>query len=303
MTTNTLELNHHFGLPATLNFVEDTHGLIVAEIENPLASAKICLQGAHLLSWRPRSSSIPVVWMSDAAQLLPGKSPHSGAPVCWPWFGAHTSSPNFPAHGYARNLPWEVVATSTEANGATRIKMRLLANEVANAQWPHAATLELTIVAGESLELALTTTNTGDAPITISEAFHTYFQVGDITQARVTGLDGSVYADKVENFARSTQNGEITFNGEVDRVYLNTSNTCVIEDPALQRRIHISKTGSLSTVVWTPGQEKGDKLGDLGVDGWRHMVCVESANTMENSVQIEAGQSHTLAVEYHASRL
>lgn len=298
---NTSTLNQQFGISSALRFIEEASGLIIAEIENPLASARICLQGAHLLSWRPRSSSIPVVWMSDAIQLSPGKSPHSGAPVCWPWFGAHATNPSLPAHGYARNLPWEVIGTSTDTNGATRITMRLLDNEAARMQWPHAATLELTIVVGDSLELSLTTSNTGDAAIIISEAFHTYFQVGDITRTRVTGLDGILYADKVENFARSTQHGEITFAGEIDRVYLNTSDTCVIEDPALQRRIHITKTGSQSTVVWTPGQEKGDKLGDLGIDGWRRMVCVESANTMENSVQIGAGQTHTLAVEYRAS--
>jgi len=300
---NISTLNQQFGASNTLRFVEDSNGLIVAEIENPLASAKICLQGAHLLSWRPRSSPIPIVWMSDAIQLLPGKSPHSGAPVCWPWFGAHASNSALPAHGFARNLPWEVINASTESDGVTHVTMRLLESETAHEQWPHAASLELTLKIGESLVLELRTTNAGDSPITISEAFHTYFQVGDITQTRVMGLEGTVYADKVENFARSTQEGEITFAGEVDRVYLSTANTCVIEDPVLKRRIHITKSGSLSTVVWTPGQEKGDQLGDLGVDGWRRMVCVESANTMENSIEITGGQSHTLAVGYRASPL
>lgn len=297
---DTSTLNQQFGIATSLRFVEDAHGLIVAEIENPLASAKICLQGAHLLCWRPRSSSIPVVWLSDGAQLLPGKSPHSGAPVCWPWFGAHESNPTFPAHGYARNLPWEVISSASEADGATCITLRLQDSDQAKAQWPHAATLELALTIGDTLRLALTTANNGSDAIIISEAFHTYFQVGDITQVRVTGLEGTTYADKVLDFARSTQQDAITFEGEVDRVYVDTAAECVIEDPSLRRRIHIAKTGSLSTVVWTPGQEKGDKLGDLGNEGWRRMVCVESANTMENKVSIPAGTSHTLAVEYRA---
>ena len=296
-------LNEKFGLSTSLRFTDDASGLVVVDIENPLASARICLQGAHLLSWRPRSSSIPVVWLSEGAQLTRGKSPHSGAPICWPWFGAHESNPAFPAHGYARNLPWEVVATRTEANGATCITLRLLESEQARAQWPNSTQLELTMTVGDTLKMDLNTRNTGTQDIVISEAFHTYFQVGDIAKAQVTGLEGCTFADKVVDFARSVQQGPITFDGEVDRVYVNTAADCIIEDPSLHRRIIVKKSGSLATVVWTPGEEKGNKLGDLGTDGWRRMVCVESANTMENCISIPAGGSHTLTVEYQAQPL
>ncbi len=296
-------LNEKFGLGSSLRFTEDTSGLMVAEIENPRASAKITLQGAHLLMWRPRTSSIPVVWLSEDAQSGPGKSPHSGAPVCWPWFGAHESNPDLPSHGYARTAPWEVIESGNEPDGATRIVLRLTENDTFRTQWPHGATLELTVIVGDSLKLALTTTNNGGEDFVIGEAFHTYFQVGDIAQARVTGLEGVTYADKVQNYARGVQQDAITFSGETDRVYLDTEDECVIEDPSLRRRIHIAKSGSRSTVVWTPGQEKGDRLGDLGKEGWRRMLCVESANALENRVTVSAGQSHTLAVEYRAEPL
>lgn len=300
---DTTTLNDQFALDTALRFVDDPSGLIVAEIENPLASARICLQGAHLLTWRPRSSSIPVVWLSEGAQLTPGKSPHSGAPVCWPWFGSHENDSSLPAHGYARNAPWRVVATSTEANGATCITLQLIETEKSLTQWPHSAMLTLTVVVGESLKMAMTTTNTGATAVVIGEALHTYFQVGDIAQARVAGLEGTTYADKVASFARSVQQGAITFSGETDRVYVDTTAECIIEDPALQRRIRVAKSGSDSTVVWTPWQEKGDKMGDLGTDGWRHMLCVESANAMENRVTVPAGGAHTMTVEYRTEPL
>ncbi len=296
-------LNNTFGIASSLKFVEDQSGLIVAEIENPLASSRVALQGAHLLVWRPRSSSIPVVWLSDDARLAAGKSPHSGAPICWPWFGAHETNPAYPAHGFARNLPWEVIASTAEADGSTSLALRLTDSDQVRTQWPYSARLELSINVGNTLKLAMTTTNTSNVPVTISEAFHTYFQVGDIAQTSVTGLEGKTYADKVVDFARGVQQGAITFDGEVDRVYVDTNDDCIIEDRALRRRIIISKTGSHSTVVWTPGQAKGEKLGDLGPDGWRRMVCVESANTMENRVTIAAGEAHTLAVEYRAESL
>jgi D-hexose-6-phosphate mutarotase len=78
----------------------------------------------------------------------------------------------------------------------------------------------------------------------------------------------------------------------------------VIEDDMLGRRIHVAKSGSLSTVVWTPWTEKANRMGDLGQpEGWREMVCVESANAFDNAVNVAAGARHTLIVEYSAEQM
>jgi glucose-6-phosphate 1-epimerase len=299
---NEEELNSRFGIHKQLKFIEDPSGLIVAEIDNPLASARLTLQGAHLLSWRPRSTSLPVVWCSENAQLMQGKSPHSGAPVCWPWFGVHPTQPDFPAHGFARNHPWEVIDTTAEDDGATRITMRLLQSSETHAQWPHASLLTLDLTIGETLRMTLTTTNTGDEEFVIGEAFHTYFQVADIAKVKVLGLEGCAYLDKVENFIRKQQEGAIDFSGETDRVYVDTESDCVIEDPGLRRRIHIAKSGSSTTVVWTPWQEKAAGMSDVGEE-WRRMVCVESANAAHNMVKVAPRSTHTLTVEYRTESL
>lgn len=290
-------LHQRFGLAPQLEFKRHPNGLVILEIENQLASARLCLQGAHLLTWRPRSTSIPVVWLSDEARLEACKSVHSGVPICWPWFGAHPDQAHFPAHGFARNLPWEVVDAAAEPDGATRITLRLLQSAETQAQWPHPFTLTLDLVIGETLKMTLATSNTGAAEFVIGEAFHTYFQVGDVEKVSVLGLAEGAYLDKVENFARKHQSGAVTFCGETDRVYVDSSAECVIEDPELRRRIHIAKSGSSTTVVWTPWQEKAAKLEDIGED-WRHMLCVESANAAQNVVTVAPGTTHTLAVEY-----
>ena len=294
---NVQDLNDQFGISRQLNFVADASGLIVAEIDNPQASARLTLQGAHLLSWRPRSTSLPVVWWSDKAALVQGKPAHSGAPVCWPWFGMHTNQPSFPAHGYARNLPWEVIAAGAEAHGATRLTLRLLPSAQAETQWPHQAELTLDLLIGDTLRMTLTTTNTGDREFQISEAFHTYFQVADVAQVRVLGLEDGVYLDKVDNFASKQQRGPVTFHSETDRVYVDTESECVIEDPGLRRRIRLAKSGSRTTVVWNPWQEKGVPMSDVG-EGWRNMVCVESANAAHNAVTVPPRMTHSLTVEY-----
>lgn len=297
------DLNSRFGLSNQLKFVEGPGGLIFAEIDNDLGTAYLCLQGAHITTFRPKDQDEPVVWLSDYAKFAPGKSIRGGAPVCWPWFGAHATEPGFPGHGFARTVMWEVTESAALASGETEITLALLESDQTRAQWPHKSRAELHVVVGKRLKASLITTNLGDGDISIGEALHTYFQIGDIAAIKVLGLDGCEFVDKVGGVARRTQSGAVTFDGEVDRVYVNTEAICVIEDSRLKRRIIVAKSGSRSTVVWTPWTEKADKMGDFGPDGWRRMVCVESGNALDNVVVVPAGQSHRMSVEYSAEAL
>ena len=298
------QLNAQFGISGQLTFRDDASGLSIAEISNSQATAALCLQGAHLMTWQPRSQSAPVIWLSRDAKLTAGKSIRGGVPVCWPWFGAHDADTSFPAHGFARTTPWRVIESGSEPGGATRLTLRLIESGKTKAQWPHDARLELTVSVGETLRMELSTENTGESGFTISEALHAYFRVGDIGAVRVTGLAGCDYWDKAGGSTLKKQSGIIRFEGETDRVYINTAAACAIEDDVLERRIRIAKSGSLSTVVWTPWTEKAERMGDLGQpDGWREMLCVESANAIGNAVRVAAGTVHTLVAEYRAEPL
>jgi dihydroxy-acid dehydratase len=296
-----------FAIAGQLSFRVGAGGLTYADIDNHGGRATICLQGAHVVSFRPKSQHEPVVWVSDAAKFAAGKSIRGGAPVCWPWFGAHATEAAFPAHGFARTVPWQVTATRKRNDAKTEITLQLVDNEQTRAQWPHPTRLTLTVVVGAKLEMQLATTNTGTTPIQIGEALHTYLHISDIGSVKVSGLEGASFHDKVDHFATKKQSGAIGFNGEVDRVYVNTPADCVIEDAGLKRRIRIAKTGSRSTIVWTPWTEKADKMGDMGAGksgaGWREMVCVESANAMDNLVTVAPGETHTLAVTYSVEPL
>jgi len=301
MMSTAQQLNTQFGIAGQLSFRDDASGLVVAEINNAQGSASLCLQGAHLMSWQPKSQSVPVVWLSRDAKLAVGKSIRGGAPVCWPWFGAHATEASFPGHGFARTVPWQVIESGTEPNGATRLTLRLVANEKTRAQWSHDCNVDLTVIVGETLRMEMATENTGTTDFVIGEALHTYLQISDIGAVSVTGLENCEYWDKVGGSTLRKQEGAISFASETDRVYINTAAECVIEDAKLNRRIRIKKSGSLSTVVWTPWTEKATKMGDMGQpDGWREMVCIESVNAIENLVTITAGTKHTLIVEYCA---
>jgi D-hexose-6-phosphate mutarotase len=66
----------------------------------------------------------------------------------------------------------------------------MLDNEQTRTQWPHPTRLTLTVIVGARLEIALATTNLGDAPVQIGEALHTYLHISDIGTVKVTGLEG-----------------------------------------------------------------------------------------------------------------
>jgi glucose-6-phosphate 1-epimerase len=289
---------------AGLSFHESADGLTTVRIENELASATLALQGGHVVHWQPSHATDPVLWLSKRARFGHGRSIRGGIPICWPWFGAHPTDERLCPHGFARIMPWHLLESEILDSGATFLKLQISDTPVAHQQLPHPYELTLSVEIGSTLKLALSTTNHGDSGLLIGEAFHTYFQIGDIENIRIKGLADTEYADKVQDFARSTHGDDIRFSGEYDRVYLNTGSDCTIVDPDLQRTITIGKTGSQSTVVWTPGQVKAEELQDIGPgDDWRHMVCVESANALDNVITVAPGETHVLTVEYSTEAL
>ena len=301
---NELLREQDFSLKPALKFFEDTQGLKFIEVDNALATAKIALQGAHIMHWQPKSAAHPVLWLSSQARNVQGRSIRGGVPICWPWFGAHPTDSSYCTHGFARVIPWQLIDADTLQNGATKLVLKIIDTPEAKRQLSYPYTLTLTITIGETLKIDLATTNLGNHPFMIGEAYHTYFHISDIAKINISGLEDSLYADKVLNYERSVQHGNLKFNGEFDRVYLNTTTDCVIEDSGLNRKIRVGKSGSDTTVVWSPGADKAHQMGDMGtVDEWRTMICVENTNAMENSVVVSPNHTHILSAEYSVEDL
>lgn len=297
------ELNRRFSRGAHIRFRQLDNELVLAEIDTPLATATISLHGGHVVSWRPKHQAEPVLWVSKSAQFKPGKAIRGGVPICWPWFGAHPSDAKLPGHGYARISPWEVAAVNLLDSGAVEIILSLPGNELSRAYWPDGVRLSIQMTIGEMLKVVLTTSNQSDREIALTEGLHTYFQVSDIAKIRVSGLEGCEYVDLVDGNKRKQQAGPIAFDGELGRIYQNSQATCVIDDAPLNRRIIIEKSGSQSTAVWNPWAAKAAAMDDMGRDGWREMVCVESANALGNVVTVKAGESHSLVATYSVESL
>ena len=284
-------LNARFAIPERLRFMEVAPGLPIIDIHTPLATARVALQGAQVLAWRPQGMP-PVLWLSDAAVFQPGRAVRGGIPVCWPWFGDRAGHS---AHGLVRTRLWELRDTGLDATGQVRLRLGLQDDAATRAVWDHAFDLELQVTVGTTLRLVLTTRNTGLQPFTLTEALHTYFSVGDIRQTTVHGLDGTHYLDKVQGYAPAQQSGPVHFTGETDRVYLNTQADCVIDDANQSRRITVAKTGSHCTVVWNPWVEREKALGDMAWGSYQRMVCVETANAGAQVITVAPGESHALS--------
>ena len=296
-------LNQTFAVAGQLEFIQDAGGLIIARINNKHGQADIALQGAHVMTFQPKGEQ-PILWLSPVAKLVQGKSIRGGVPICWPWFGAHATDSSFSGHGFARTVPWQVVASAAEPDGSTRLTFELPHSSIPPAQWPHACRTRLDVVVGRKLTIELITENTGQAAFEIGEALHTYFAISDVDDMSITGMEGCTYLDKVGPTQSRIQQGAIKITAEVDRIYLDTEADCLIEDRGWNRRIRIAKRGSRSNVVWNPWIEKSAKMGDFGSDtGYRGMVCVESANAASNVVTIAAGATHTLRVEYSSEKM
>jgi len=295
-------LNERFGIHDQLVFSEGPGGLAIVEISNSLAVATVALQGAHLLSWIPRGEK-PVIWLSRDARFAVGQSIRGGVPVCWPWFGPHTTQPSFPAHGFVRTVSWQVCETKTLKDGATFVAFRVIRTDATDVFWPHSSELELGVTVGATLKFDLVSRNTGAESITIGDALHTYFAVSDVRHIAIEGLDGCPYIDKLDSDKRKQQSGPVMFSAETDRIYLDARADCLINDAGMQRRIRIGKLGSRSTVVWNPWTEKAERMGDMGENGYLNMVCVESTNAADDVVTIAPGDEHHLRVSYQVEPL
>lgn len=280
-------------------------GLPVLRISNRHADAVIALQGAQLLEYTPRGEK-PVIWLSDLAEYQRGQSVRGGVPVCWPWFGALDRNPEpiqemtrgegLPAHGLVRARDWTLHGIQ-EDEDLTEVTLAFSTDHLLQRNWPHAVELLLKLTIGRSLKLELTTHNAGSEPIALTQALHTYFSISAIDEIELTGFEKTRYIDTLDGWRELPQTGAIRFTGETDRIYLDVPETVQLHDRGWNRTIALRASGSTSAVVWNPWIEKSRRLSQFAPNAWREMICIETANVLEDAVTLKAGAIHVLELE------
>lgn len=287
------DLQKRFGIPDQVSIVDLAPDYPVININNAHASAQVALHGGHVMSFQPHGHE-PVLWLSGSAVFAEGKAIRGGIPVCWPWFADHPSDASLPAHGLVRSQFWELQAVDQLDDGATQITLSIQDTPESRTLWAHAFKLELVVTIADSLRCRLRMTNKDKVNCDYTGALHTYLQVGDISQLKVSGLDGVDYLDKLADDKRIQQQGDITVDAELDRIYTHTDAEVVVNDTALNRKICVQKQGSQTTVIWNPWLDKSAAMTDFEVGGYQHMLCVEAANAVDDIVRLAPGETHVL---------
>ncbi|KAL8096129.1 hypothetical protein AgCh_037183 [Apium graveolens] len=212
------------------------------------SSAEIYLYGAHVTSWK-NDYGEELLFVSNKAIFKPPRAIRGGIPICFPQFSSHGS---LDQHGFARNRVWSVDSDPPPfpASSASKafVDLILKPSEDDLKIWPHSFEFRLRITLGPGGDLMLTSrirnTNTDGKPFTFTFAYHTYFSVSDISEVRVEGLETLDYLDNLQNKERFTEQGDaITFESEVDKIYLSTPTKIAILDHEKKRTYVIRKDG------------------------------------------------------------
>jgi len=272
-------------------------GLPLYIIENPLGRMVICEQGAQVLSFIPAGKK-DLLWLSPLAEFKLTKPVRGGIPVCLPWFGVNQRDKQKPSHGFARNVNWQLAniedADDPQQGACTRIEFVLEQfQQQPHSLFPYPFSARLTFLMSNSLSVHLQLTNTGSESLPLTWALHSYHPVASITSTRVTGLDNCEYLDNTCGLARKQQSGDVVFNGELDRAYINAGNKQnIISASPDNTSIAIEASGCSSAVVWNPGLEKAAAMQDMGAENYQKFVCVERGNVFDNEVMLLPNKTH-----------
>ncbi|KAG1326907.1 Glucose-6-phosphate 1-epimerase [Cocos nucifera] len=232
---------------------------------------------------------------SAEATFKPPKAIRGGIPICFPQFGSHGA---LELHGFAKNRFWSIDTNPPPlpANSVAKtfVDLILKPSDKDLKIWPHSYEFRLRVALAPGGALILTSrirnTNTDGKPFTFTFAYQTYFSVSDISEVRVEGLETLDYLDNLKDRERFTEQGDaITFESEVEKIYLSTPIKIAILDHEKKRTFVLLKDGLPDAVVWNPWDKKAKALMDFGSDEYKHMLCVEAA-AIEKPISLKPGQ-------------
>jgi glucose-6-phosphate 1-epimerase len=268
----------------------DAHGLKALRLRACGSEALVYLHGGHVASFKTQEHG-ELLWLSRQAVYAEGKAIRGGVPICFPWFGAHSSERGFPAHGFARTRAFRFEG-SEERGDSVLCELSLESDAETRRLFPHEFRARLRVSVGRELGVSFEVENKSQTEFDYELALHTYLGVSDARQITLRGLAGASYDDKVSG-ARGCVEGAspLGFSAETDRVYTSTARVTV-DDPARGRRLIVDKTASRSTVVWNPWIDKAKRMADFGDDEWPEMVCIEAANVSPHGIRLPPEARH-----------
>jgi galactose mutarotase-like enzyme len=156
----------------------------------PSQLAVVPERGGIITQWQVRGQEL--LYLDSERFLDPTLSVRGGIPILFPICGNLPDGTyvyagqtySLKQHGFARDLPWRVLATATEPQ--VSITLGLESNPETQERYPFEFDLELTyVLEGQSLLVQQRYHNRSSQPMPFSVGFHPYFAVSDKSQLRV----------------------------------------------------------------------------------------------------------------------
>ncbi|CAN1309176.1 Putative glucose-6-phosphate 1-epimerase [Linum perenne] len=142
--------------------------------------------------------------------------------------------------------------------------------------------------------------NVNGKAFSFSFGYHTHLSVSDISEVRIEGLETLDYLDNLCHRERYTEQGDaITFESELDRVYLAAPNVVAILDHERKRTYIVRKEGLPDFAVWNPWEKKSKAKSNFGDEEYKQMVCVDGA-AIEKQITLKPGEEWTGRIQISA---
>ncbi|KAJ1264157.1 hypothetical protein BS78_09G241300 [Paspalum vaginatum] len=288
-----------------LEVVRDWNGVAQVVLRSPRgASARVSLHGGQVVSWR-NDRGEELLFTSSKAIFKPPNAMRGGIQMCFPQFGY---SGTLERHGFARNRIWALddehplVNHNNDSGSKVSVDLILKPSEDDLKCWPHCFEFRLRVSLSKDGDLSFMSRirNVNGKPFSFSFAYHTYLSVSDISEVRIEGLETLDYLDNLTHKERFTEQGDaITFESEVDRVYVSSPNVVAVLDHEKKHSFVIRKEGLPDVVVWNPWEKKSKTMVDFGDEEYKQMLCVDAA-AVERAITLKPGEEWTGKLELSA---
>jgi glucose-6-phosphate 1-epimerase len=242
------------------------------------STAEVLLYGGQVVSWKNERKE-EFLFMSNKAMWKPPKAIRGGIPLCFPQFGNFGT---LEQHGIARNRMWSIdndPSPLAPSKNQSTVDLIYKSTDEDLKTWPHRFELRLRIsVAPGKLTLIPRVRNLDTKSFSFMFALRNYFSVSDVSEVRVEGLETLDYFDNLSRRERYTEQADaITFDDQIDRVYLCTPTKIAIIDHEKKRTFELRKEGMPDAGVWNPWDKRAKAITDLGDEDYKTMLCVDSA--------------------------
>ena len=221
-------------------------------------------KGAQIL-YATLESGLELLYLSPLVDVYPDNPIRGGIPLMFPQFG---DSGPLRKHGFVRDLQWNLVAETKDAEGKNLFYV-LDVKATDFPEWPFDAALKFDVCLSlQMLSIGSSVQNTGAQAFTFTGGFHPYFAISSRKDIMLNGLEGLPFKDSFPG----DNAYELNSDALVERQYMGNAEIRFYNG---SHWLKITASGFDSWMVWNPGSVGATKISDLPDEDWDRFICIE----------------------------